>query len=75
MNKFKELLFLKNIKGVGNAKINNEEGIVTSNDIIKSLEVAAKTQSFSLREMVTISVFEDDSEQLPKMHKSMSINL
>ncbi len=38
----------------GNVKINNEEGIVTSNDIIKSLEIAAKTQTYSLREMVTI---------------------
>ena len=38
----------------GNVRINNEEGIVTSNDIIKSLEIAAKTQPYSLREMVTI---------------------
>lgn len=38
----------------GNVKINNEEEIVTSNDIIKSLEIAAKTQPYSLREMVTI---------------------
>lgn len=38
----------------GNVRINNEEGIVTSNDVIKSLEIAAKTQPYSLREMVTI---------------------
>lgn len=38
----------------GNVKINNEEGIVRSNDVIKVLEVAAKTQSYTLREMVTI---------------------
>lgn len=38
----------------GNIRITNEEGIVTSNDIIKSLEIAAKTQVYSLREMVTI---------------------
>ena len=38
----------------GNVRIINEEGIVTSNDIIKSLEIAAKTQAYSLREMVTI---------------------
>lgn len=37
-----------------NIKVTNEEGIVTSDDIIKSLEVAAKTQSYTLREMVTI---------------------
>ena len=38
----------------GNVRINNEEGIVTSNDVIKTLEIAAKTQPYSLREMVTI---------------------
>ena len=38
----------------GNVRINNEEGIVTSNDVIKNLEIAAKTQPYSLREMVTI---------------------
>ena len=38
----------------GNVRINSEEGIVTSNDVIKSLEIAAKTQAYSLREMVTI---------------------
>ena len=38
----------------GNVRINNEAGIVTSNDIIKTLEVAAKTQVYNLREMVTI---------------------
>lgn len=38
----------------GNVRINNEEGIVTSNDVIKALEIAAKTQPYSLREMVTI---------------------
>ncbi|MBE6139248.1 MAG: cell division protein FtsA [Firmicutes bacterium] len=38
----------------GNIRIVNEEGIVTSNDIIKTLEVAAKAQPYSLREMVTI---------------------
>ena len=38
----------------GNVKITNEEGIVTSNDVIKTLEIAAKTQPYSLREMVTI---------------------
>jgi len=38
----------------GNVKINNAEGIVTSDDIIKTLEVAAKTQPYSIREMVTI---------------------
>ena len=38
----------------GNVRINNEEGIVTSNDVIKSLEIAAKTQPYSIREMVTI---------------------
>ena len=37
-----------------NIKVTNEDGLVTSNDIIKSLEVAAKTQSYTLREMVTI---------------------
>lgn len=38
----------------GGVKINNEEGIVTSNDVIKTLEIAAKTQTYNLREMVTI---------------------
>lgn len=38
----------------GNVRINSEDGIVKSNDIIKALEVAAKTQSYTLREMVTI---------------------
>ena len=38
----------------GNYKINNPEGIVTSDDIINSLEVAAKTVSYNSREMVTI---------------------
>lgn len=38
----------------GNVKITNEEGIVTSDDIIKCLEIAAKTQTFNSREMVTI---------------------
>ena len=38
----------------GNVRIANGEGIVTSNDVIKSLEYAAKSVSYSLREMVTI---------------------
>ncbi len=38
----------------GNVRTNNEEGIVRSNDVIKTLEIAAKTQPYSLREMVTI---------------------
>ena len=38
----------------GDIKIKNEEGIVTSDDIIKLLEVAAKSNSFNLREMITI---------------------
>ena len=38
----------------GNVKITNEDSIVRSNDVIKSLETAAKSVSYSLREMVTI---------------------
>lgn len=38
----------------GNVKINNPEGIVTSDDILKVLEVAGKTASYNTREMVTI---------------------
>lgn len=37
-----------------NIKISNPEGVVTSEDIIKALAVAAKSQSYNLREMVTI---------------------
>ena len=38
----------------GNVKINNQEGVVSSEDVIKSLEIAAKSHPYSLREMVTI---------------------
>lgn len=38
----------------GNIKINNEESIVTSNDIMKVLEVSVKSNPYTLREMVTI---------------------
>lgn len=38
----------------GNAKITNIDGVVTSNDIINCLESAAKTSSYTSREMVTI---------------------
>ena len=38
----------------GNSKIINEEGIVKSEDIINSLEVASKTVSYTSREIVTI---------------------
>ena len=38
----------------GNIKIKNEQGVVTSDDIIKLLEVAAKSTTYSLREMITI---------------------
>lgn len=37
-----------------NIKISNEESIVTSDDIMKSLEVAVKSNPYTLREMVTI---------------------
>lgn len=38
----------------GNIKINNEQGVVTSNEIIKCLENASKANPFNSREMVTI---------------------
>ena len=38
----------------GSTKIDSEDKIVRSEDIIKSLEVAAKTVSYATREMVTI---------------------
>ena len=38
----------------GNVKVSNESGVVTSDDIINSLEVAAKSNTYNSREMVTI---------------------
>ena len=38
----------------GSIKINNEDGIVTSNDILKVLEVAVKSNPYTVREMITI---------------------
>ena len=38
----------------GDIKINNEESVVTNEDILNALEVAVRTSQFSTREMVTI---------------------
>ena len=38
----------------GSLKIKNEEGIVTTEDIIKSLEVAVKSNPYTSREMITV---------------------
>ena len=38
----------------GSLKIKNEEGIVTTDDIIKSLEVAVKSNPYTSREMITV---------------------
>ncbi len=38
----------------GDMKINNEESIVTSEDVLNCLEVAVRTTQFTTREMVTI---------------------
>ena len=38
----------------GNVKINNEDNIITSDDIIKVLENSVRGQQFSTREMITI---------------------
>lgn len=37
-----------------NIKIKNDDSVVTSDDIIKALEVAIKANSYTLREMVTV---------------------
>ena len=38
----------------GDIKLNNEQSIVTNNDILNSLEVAVRTVQFNTREMITI---------------------
>lgn len=61
----------------GNTKIINEEGIVTSDDVMKSLEVAAKTVSYATREMVTILPidFTVDDRALIKDPKGMKCSV
>ena len=61
----------------GNYKINNETGIVTSDDIIKCLEIAAKTVSYTSREMVTILPIDYtvDDKTLIKNPKDMKCSI
>ena len=61
----------------GNVKLNNVEGIVTSDDIINVLEAASKTVSYTSREMVTILPIDytvDDKVQI-KDPKGMSCSI
>lgn len=61
----------------GNVKITNEEGIVTSDDVIKCLEVAMKANPYTLREMVTILPvdFSLDDKAFIKNPKGMKGNI
>lgn len=58
----------------GNIKINSENNIITSRDIIKVLEVAIKSNPYTLREMVTILPvdYSVDSKAFIKNPKGLS---